>query len=184
MAQTMKSSKYKLSSIVVMLIITNISSYAQTNNIKYWGDQGRYIIPIASALPALILQDLPGFEQLSLAEIISQTTTEGLKLLVREKRPNGNCCKSFPSGHASAAFTGASFVHFRYGFSYSIPLYIGSAFVAYSRVHADAHYTHDVLAGAVLGIASSYLSTTTYKNNNISFILDSNYAGIAYKKIF
>ena len=168
----------------ILLLILSTSVHSNTANIKYWGDQGRYIIPIASAIPTLILRDLPGFTQIGMAEIVSQGTTEGLKLLTRETRPNGDCCNSFPSGHSSASFTGAAFVHFRYGFEYSIPLYIGSAFVAYSRVRVSAHYAHDVIAGAGIGILASYLSTTAYKNNNISFVVDSKYAGIFYRKIF
>jgi len=168
----------------IILLFLSTAVHSNTANIKYWGDQGRYIIPIISAVPTLILRDLPGFTQIGMAEIVSQSATEGLKLVARETRPNGDCCNSFPSGHTSAAFTGAAFVHFRYGFEYSIPLYIGSAFVAYSRVQASAHYTHDVIAGAGIGILASYLSTTAYKNANIRFIVDSKYAGILYRKIF
>lgn len=168
----------------LLLLLLSMAVHSNSSSIQYWGDKGLYIIPIASAIPTLILKDLPGFTQLGLSEVVSQGTTEGLKLLTNEQRPNGECCHSFPSAHASASFTGAAFVHFRYGFKYSIPLYIGSTFVAYSRVQSSAHYTHDVVAGAAIGILASYLSSTTYKNIPVSVVVNDKFAGILYRRIF
>ena len=98
--------------------------------------------------------------------------------------PRGGSYLSFPSGHTSAAFTGAAFINFRYGFKYALPFYAASTFVAYNRVQERAHYVHDVLAGAALGIIGTYLFTTPYKDNNVMLFSDGKYAGIAYHKIF
>ena len=58
---------------------------------------------------------------------------------------------SFPSGHASAAFTAAGVL------SEGDPLwpayYVIAAVVASSRVYVKIHHPSDVVAGAVLGIA-------------------------------
>lgn len=65
------------------------------------------------------------------------------------------------------AFTGASFIHKRYGLKYAIPAYVAATYVGYSRVHVKAHYTKDVLAGAALGAASSFYFTKPYKGVSV-----------------
>ena len=159
--------------------------YAYSN--KQLGDIGRYAIPLTSASASLLLKDFQGLLQLALATGVVQGTTEGLKAITNERRPNGNCCNSFPSGHASSAFTGAAYIQFRYGLQYSIPLYAAASYVAYSRVQVKAHYIHDVAFGAALGIAGTYLSTTKYshsKQGDVALVADKGFAGIIYRKIF
>jgi len=112
----------------------------------------------------------------------SQIITEGLKLVVEKERPNGNCCNSFPSGHASKAFMGASFIHKRYGLNFGIPAYFGASYVAYSRVYADKHYVEDVLAGAIIGVVSSFYFTTRYKNLDIIPVVYNGTYGINFSK--
>lgn len=75
------------------------------------------------------------------------------------ERPDHSNDNSFPSGHTSTAFQGASFIHLRYGFLKGLPAYGVATFVGYSRVHADKHYVSDVVAGAALGTLSTYLFT-------------------------
>lgn len=82
-------------------------------------------------------------------------TTGVLKYAVDETRPNGGS-HSFPSGHASAAFTGAEFIRKEYGWQWGAPAYLAAGFVAWSRVKADKHYTHDVVAGAAIGILANH----------------------------
>ena len=115
---------------------------------------------------------------------VVQGVTEGLKFLTHERRPNGECCNSFPSGHASAAFTGAAFIQYRYGLLYSVPFYLGALGVAASRVQSGAHYPQDVFAGALLGMAGTYLSTTPYLNGKVSIMLTKRTAGVFYHWVF
>ena len=81
---------------------------------------------------------------------------EGIKALVREKRPDSNAHDSFPSGHATAAFAVATVegsLHPK-----QAPLwYLGAALISYSRVRLHRHTTGDVLAGAALGFGVSKL---------------------------
>lgn len=173
--------------IIFLLISCSFVTYSPENyavSTQELGNVGTYAIPLTGAVAALLLKDYQGVAQLALATGIVQGSTQGLKLASHERRPNGNCCSSFPSGHTAAAFTGAAFVHFRYGFQYSVPLYLGSAYVAYSRVHTKAHYVQDVAVGALLAIAETYLSTTPYKDTKLSIVVDRGYAGIIYRKIF
>ena len=70
---------------------------------------------------------------------------------------------SFPSGHTSAASSGASFIQKRYGWQCGIPAYLAASFVGWSRVEADQHYIEDVLAGAAIGFVGTYIFTENYK---------------------
>ncbi|MDR1494899.1 MAG: phosphatase PAP2 family protein [Rickettsiales bacterium] len=88
------------------------------------------------------------------------------KILVNEMRPSGSNLDSFPSGHTAAAFSGATFVHFRYSFDEAKYLYLLSAFTAFSRVYAEKHHVHDVLASVALSFVSSYIFVTR-KNDRV-----------------
>jgi undecaprenyl-diphosphatase len=85
----------------------------------------------------------------------------GIKSLFRRVRPEPETPRpynlrrpltsSFPSGHASAAFTAASILSER---SSSWPLYYGLAgLVASSRVYVKIHHASDVAGGVAIGLA-------------------------------
>lgn len=64
---------------------------------------------------------------------------------------------SFPSGHASSAFTAAGVLSA--GGDPLWPLYYGlAAVVASSRVYVKVHHASDVLAGAALGVGLAVLA--------------------------
>jgi len=109
--------------------------------------------------------------------------TYALKYAIEEERPNGGR-HAFPSAHASISFASAEFMHKRYGWKYGIPAYAAALFVAYSRVEARQHYTHDVIAGAVIGIGSSYLFTRPYEGWNIQAEADHKYYGMRLNRIW
>ncbi len=109
--------------------------------------------------------DSDGRYQFLEAGLTCVALTQGLKYSIHEQRPNGHGDKSFPSGHTSAAFFGASFIQRRYGWEYGIPAYLAASFVGYSRVECKAHYIHDVLAGAAIGVFSTYLFTEPITKN-------------------
>lgn len=92
---------------------------------------------------------------LALAFGRTELTTYSLKYSVDEQRPNGHG-ESFPSGHTSAAFMGAEFIRKQYGWGWGVPAYLSAGVVGWSRVEAGKHWTHDVLAGAAIGILSNH----------------------------
>jgi membrane-associated phospholipid phosphatase len=65
---------------------------------------------------------------------------------------------SFPSGHTSQAFALATTLTLQYKKWYvTVPAYLWAGCVGYSRMYLGKHYPSDVLAGAVLGVGTSYL---------------------------
>lgn len=131
-------------------------------NIEETGDILQIIIPSVAYGATYYLDDNDGREQFYYSFATTVLATHGLKNVINKKRPNGSD-KSFPSGHTSAAFQGASFIHERYGIKYAIYAYLGAAYVGYSRVESDNHYIEDVLAGAAIGIMSNLYFTTPYQ---------------------
>jgi membrane-associated phospholipid phosphatase len=92
---------------------------------------------------------------LALAFGRSIVATEALKFTFNEKRPNGGD-HSFPSGHTSFAFTGAEFIRKEYGWRWAVPAFGIASYVGFSRVRSREHHTHDVLAGALIGILANH----------------------------
>jgi membrane-associated phospholipid phosphatase len=157
-----------------LTLLIALTPVFQSNNataadaITQAGDVLQHVIPAAALGATLIYEE--GYDgTLQLAESYATTlvATEAMKRAVRRRRPNGACCNAFPSGHTSKAFAGAGFVHFRYGWRYALPAYAGAAFVAYSRVESDKHHASDVIAGAAVGLASSYFFTQPYEGVRI-----------------
>ncbi|WP_423820443.1 hypothetical protein [Salinimicrobium sp. TIG7-5_MAKvit] len=70
-------------------------------------------------------------------------------------------------------FQAASFIHKRYGFKYSIPGYVLAGWTAYSRINATRHDGYDILAGAVVGIGSSFIFTSPYQRENMQLTFSS-----------
>ena len=102
----------------------------------------------------------------------TMATTMALKYTVREKRPDTDEHDSFPSGHTASAFSGASFIHQRYGWKMALVPYAAAIYTGYSRVQVNRHHTQDVIAGAVLALASSWYFVTPYKNLTLQAVSD------------
>ena len=164
--QSLKLASLALLSLPLCFVSTSVEAKSTTQTA---GDVLQLAVPLASFASTLLVEDdYTGSIQFAKALVATSLTTIAIKNIVNEQRPNGNCCDSFPSGHTSVAFMGASFIQFRYGWKYSIPAYAAATFVGYSRVDANEHYTRDVVAGAAVGILSSYFFTSPYKNINIT----------------
>lgn len=165
------------------VVFSPYSLAASTADIEKAGDVIQVLIPAIAYGTTFYLDDTEGRRQFYKSFFTNLGVTEGLKLTIDKKRPNGGD-QSFPSGHTSAAFQGAAFIHERYGWKYGIPAYIGATFVGYSRVESDNHYTEDVLAGAAIGVISSFHFTTPYKGMTITPVAGKGYFGLSLNANF
>lgn len=106
--------------------------------------------------------------------VVSAIFTTALKHSIKRERPfetypyieTVSCggSPSFPSGHTSDVFATATSLSLAFQKWYVIaPSYAWASAVGYSRMNLGVHYPSDVLAGAVIGAGSAYL---TYKLNN------------------
>ncbi len=88
------------------------------------------------------------------ATIYSSVVATALKYTVRERRPDNPKIKnSFPSGHTTTIFAFASYIGCRHSLPWGIAAYSAAAFVGFSRMNDNAHWIHDVTAGATIGTA-------------------------------
>jgi len=128
-------------------------------------------------------QDYKGTLQFGESFALTEGVTYGLKYTVNETRPNGGV-HSFPSAHTSVSFSAAEFMRKRYGWEFGIPAYAAASFVAYSRVQSGEHWPHDVIAGAAIGIGSSYLFTRPYKGWSVQVDAGYKHYGILFSRSF
>ncbi len=142
----------------------------------------RTLIPVVAYGTTFYLHDADGRTQFYKGFFTNLAVTYALKKSISKTRPNGKDNESFPSGHSSVAFQGAAFIHRRYGWKYAVPAYLGASYVAWSRVESDNHYTVDVVAGAAIGIASSFIFTKPYKGFVVTPVAANGFYGIGISK--
>ncbi len=133
--------------------------------IRTAGDIGQIASPLYGLYLAYDNSDKDGQIQFCKSSVATILTTHFLKQTIDKLRPDGSNNHSFPSGHTSAAFSGSTFIHQRYGFNKAWPVYIVASFVGYSRVYAEKHYWEDVLAGAILAGINTWIFTSPLLEN-------------------
>jgi membrane-associated phospholipid phosphatase len=138
--------------------------FASHSSLERYGDITQVLLPVAGLASTAYMRDLPGFYQWSASGLMTIASVQVLKHTIHRTRPNGHD-QSFPSGHTAAAFWGAGFIQQRYGWTYGIPAYGLAVSTGYSRVQTKNHWTSDVIAGAVIGLAANWLVTKPYRSN-------------------
>jgi len=133
-------------------------------------------VPLAQYIHGIAAGDMKSIEHglhSTTALVANTVITYGLKHTIKRQRPydkypqytpyEHDTSPSFPSGHTSFAFTTATDLSIQYRKWYVVvPAYFWAGAVGYSRIHMGAHYPSDVVAGALVGAAASYLS---YRGN-------------------
>ncbi len=147
---------------------------SQNKVIERFGDTFLIVLPTATLATTFIMNDKKGSWQFAKSLVLTGVLTYGLKFIVNKERPDMSNDNSFPSGHTSTTFQSASFIHTRYGLKYSVPVYALAGFTAFSRIDAEKHDILDIIAGAVIGIGSSYLFTTKYKKEHMALTFNRN----------
>jgi hypothetical protein len=82
---------------------------------------------------------------------LTYALTFPIKLSTGRLRPDGSNRRSFPSAHASGAFSVATVTEVLYGPLIGVPAYLLASLVAVARLDANKHYLSDTVAGALLG---------------------------------
>ncbi|GMR14635.1 MAG: phosphatase PAP2 family protein [Gammaproteobacteria bacterium] len=169
--------------IVLLLTLLLPSPYAMASDkAESTGSVLRTLIPAVAYGTTFYLHDSDGRKQFYKGFFTNLAVTYTLKKTISKTRPNGKDDESFPSGHSSVAFQGAAFIHKRYGLKYAVPAYLGASYVAWSRVESDNHFTVDVVAGAAIGIASSFIFTKPYKGFVVTPVAGNGFYGIGISK--
>jgi membrane-associated phospholipid phosphatase len=163
--------------IGLFLCLTTGVEARASGGVETAGDVLQLVLPATAVGLTIGYKDGKGALQFGESAALTLGVTYGLKYTVDERRPNGGS-HSFPSGHSSISFAAAEFMRNRYGWEYGIPSYAAAAFVAYSRVESRQHHTQDVIAGAGIGVLSSYLFTTPYKGLHVQAEADGKYYGM------
>lgn len=148
------------------------------------GDLMQVMSPAYALGMTMTEKDYTGTFQLGELILSTQLATEGIKALKLEERPNHSDKRSFPSGHAAAAFSGAMFVHKRYGWKPALIPYGMSLITSWSRVEVKAHYIHDTIAGAAISALFTWMLVDKYLPDGVSVYADSNNVGVNFKSSF
>jgi membrane-associated phospholipid phosphatase len=154
------------------------------NGIEVAGEVLTYLLPAAAGGVVIGYKDGQGALQFVESSALALGSAWALKYTVHEERPDKSDQHSFPSAHSSVAFSSAEFLRKRYGWNYGLPAYVAASFVGFSRVQADQHYVHDVLAGAAIGIGSAYLFTRPYRGWQVQADTGNRFYGIRLSRLW
>jgi len=147
--------RFKAWASALLIAASAASPAAADNGFTSYGDVARYALPAGAVLLSLSTDDTEGLKQLLASGVVTLSTTYALKYAVDDTRPNGGR-RSFPSGHTAWAFTGAAFIHHRYGWEWGLPAELAATAVAVSRVDGNYHRWRDVVASAVIAHTSAF----------------------------
>jgi len=99
--------------------------------------------------------------QTAAAWVVANGVTFVMKRTVRHWRPDHSDRHSFPSGHATTVFAGATLLHKEFGHLspwVTIGGYAVATLTAADRVRLKRHHWYDVCAGAAIGVAATHLT--------------------------
>jgi len=179
----MNTTKCIVRGIVFVAVLWCVGVALAGDDIKTAGDVLQFVLPATALSFTLAHKDKPGAVQLGESLGVTMAVTYALKYSLDTTRPNGGHY-SMPSGHTSISFSSAEFLRKRYGWEYGVPAYAAASFVAYSRVESREHHPADVIAGAGIGIVSSYIFTKPYKGWKVEADVGEKYYGVRLSRSF
>jgi membrane-associated phospholipid phosphatase len=122
-------------------------------------------VPIAAGYAMLINNKQHNFwhytEKVAVTEVIATGLAQSVKHIVKRPRPDTGEPTSFPSGHTTQAFAGATVFCDEFAQQntwLAISAYTSATAVGALRILNDRHWASDVIAGAGFGILSAKLS--------------------------
>jgi len=114
----------------------------------YWGITNQFIL--WSSISGLHRKEQSRYAMNSF--LVNGIVTYAIKFTTMRTRPDKSNKHSFPSGHTSNSFLGATIIQNVYGKDIGIPAYILASITGLSRINDNKHYLSDVIFGAALGI--------------------------------
>lgn len=160
--------------ILIIFLLISQAQFCQNKFLESSGDALLFILPTAALSTTVLKKDKQGTWQFLKGFVVNAAVTTGLKYVINKQRPNAQNLNSFPSGHTSVTFQSASFIHRRYGPEYGVPAYILAGYTGFTRVSEQKHDLIDIVAGAVIGMGTSYLLTTPYQQEHMKITFSSN----------
>ncbi len=170
--------------LVLLLAVNEAKAGGPFTSKNKLGDVMMVMSPTYALGMTVAAKDWQGSLQLGESVLAAQLVSEGIKSLELERRPNGGDKKSLPSGHAAGAFSGAMFVHKRYGWKPALIPYGMSLVAGWSRVEVRAHYWHDVLAGAAISALMTWVFVDDYVPQGVSVGVDTDGVRVGFKTEF
>lgn len=155
--------------LYILLISLAVCSRASAQDKEYHGDgidDALRFAPLAAAFTLKVagVESASSWQRLvinSAASVaISSGATWGLKHAISSRRPDGTDNNSFPSGHSTLAFAGATILYKEYQHAskwIGIAGYGVAALTAADRVRRNRHHWEDVAAGAAIGVGGTML---------------------------
>lgn len=132
------------------------------------GDYIQVALPLTGLFAAWLHDDAQGAKQLTYSLATTVGIVQAGKYAIGRVRPNASNYASFPSGHTAAAFSGAAFLHSRYGAKWGIPAYLAASYVGASRIHGNRHYADDVVAGAGIAFLTNQFFVSEYTPEGVN----------------
>lgn len=138
---------------------------------KTWADNAALLLPIGTTWGLYWGGIEPSFSNNGKEMVIAQVAAYGLnsalflgtKYAVGRTRPDRSNNRSFPSGHTTLAFTGATILAQEYGSQYPWLASLGytaATATALCRIANNKHWFSDLMGGAFIGIASTKVAYT------------------------
>jgi membrane-associated phospholipid phosphatase len=166
------------------LVVFDSANAGPFSNKSTLGDLMMAMSPTYALGMTIAKEDYKGTLQLAESILAAQIVTDGIKSLKLEERPNHKGKESFPSGHAAGAFSGAMFVHKRYGWKPALIPYAMSLVAGWSRTEVKAHYWHDILAGGAISALFTWVLVGKYVPENVSVNVSPDGASINFTTTF
>ena len=170
---TMQVSSQNLDLQTLKAINSNTSSLGYSKFISNTTTEVSFGIPILMGSAALITGNddlLKNAIYIGVSIGVGAVITQAMKYSINRPRPitlndagitayESETDLSFPSGHTSLAFSTATALCMKYPKWYVIaPSALWACSVGYSRINLGVHYPSDVIAGAIVGACSAYIT--------------------------
>jgi membrane-associated phospholipid phosphatase len=168
--------------LVLFTVLSGASFPTYSDSEDTWDDisnVGVYSLIGTALLLPTVRDDWEGLRQAVYSVGAGAAITLTGKTLIDSERPDESDDDSFPSGHATNAFSSATTLHRRYGWKIGVPAYAVATLTGVARERAREHHWYDVVAGAVIGTATGWFFTDPF-NDQVQLIpwADSNGGGV------